>query len=69
MVKLQRHKAYTYKTESGEQIEHYKYLVNIPENRLNELGWSDGQELSIRVYNKSLVLEASKSNNAQVRKR
>ena len=68
MVKLQRHKAYTYKTESGEQIEHYKYLINIPENALSELGWNDGQELSFRITNKSLVLEP-RSNNVQTRKR
>jgi hypothetical protein len=69
MVKLQRQKAYTYKSNSGKEIEHYKYLVNIPENALSELGWNDGQELSFRITNKSLVLEPSKSNNVQTRKR
>jgi len=57
MVKLQRHKAYTYKADSGEKIEHYKHLVVIPEEVLQSLGWDAGIELVTDIKNGSLVLK------------
>ena len=57
MVKLQKHKAYTYKSETGKNIEHYKYLVNVPESALNELGWTEGQELNMSINQNSLTLK------------
>jgi hypothetical protein len=56
MVKLQRHKAYTYKTEGGEKKEHFKHLVVIPEEAIQNLDWREGQELSWTVANNKLVL-------------
>ena len=66
MIKLQRHKAYTYKTEKGEKIEHFKHLLIIPEEALQNLGWEGGQELSWFIADDKLILslnstEASKN--------
>lgn len=63
MVKLQKHKAYTYKSDSGEEIDHYKYVINIPESALGELGWSEGQELNFQINRHSLILEPSPKSN------
>ena len=64
MVKLQKHKAYVYQTESGETIEHYKHLVNIPEEAVEKLGWRQGMELEPVVEGASLVLKPTqKSDN------
>lgn len=59
MVKLQKHKAYTYKADNGKKIEHYKHLVVIPEDTIAELGWRNGVELSPVVKNNTLVLQPS----------
>ena len=59
MVKLQRHKAYTYKTERGERIEHFKHLVVIPEEAVHSLGWVEGEELESLVQGNKLVLKRS----------
>jgi hypothetical protein len=58
MVKLQKHRAYTYTTDSGKEIEHYKHTVVIPENTLRELGWKAGVELKVVTKGKSLVLKS-----------
>jgi len=65
MVKLQRHKAYTYKSDSGKAIEHYKYLINIPESALGKLGWNEGQELNFSIHDNVLTLEPSKPKTYQ----
>jgi len=72
VVKLQKHKAYTYKTEDGKKIDHFKHLVVIPEEMLAELGWQNGLELKTIVRRNSLVLqpssqitEGSKTSDAQ----
>jgi bifunctional DNA-binding transcriptional regulator/antitoxin component of YhaV-PrlF toxin-antitoxin module len=57
VVKLQKHKAYTYKAASGKKIEHFKYLVNVPESTLNKLGWNEGQELIVTIRHDSLILK------------
>ena len=58
MVKLQKHKAYTYTTDSGEEIEHYKHLVVLPESTVTELDWQAGQELELTVTKGELKLKA-----------
>jgi len=58
VVKLQKHKAYTYTTESGEDIEHYKHTVTIPDDVVRELGWQTGVELRPEVKDSALVLRA-----------
>jgi hypothetical protein len=61
MVKLQKHKAYTYETEKGKKIPHYKHLVVIPENVVSEVGWNEGAELRISVANNSIVITPKES--------
>lgn len=56
-MKLQRQKAYTYKAESGEEIDHYKHLVIIPEDMIETLGWRDGIDLTVAVEGEALVLK------------
>jgi hypothetical protein len=63
MVKLQRHKAYTYKTDSGETIEHYKHIINIPEDILTELGWTSGISLTAIPKGNSLILKPIRDHN------
>jgi len=60
MVKLQKHKAYTYKADSGEEIDHYKYLITIPESAITELEWKPGQEVDLTIQDKELILKPSK---------
>ena len=67
MVKLQKHKAYTYKADSGEQIDHYKFLITVPEVALNQLGWSEGQELSTIIKGQSLILKPKDANNVNAK--
>ncbi len=57
MVKLQKHKAYTYKTDAGEKIDHYKHIIIIPEEMVDALGWQNGVELQPIMRNNSLVLK------------
>jgi hypothetical protein len=57
MVKLQKHKAYTYEADNGERIEHYKHTVVIPENMIEKVGWKDGMELAVVPRNNSITLK------------
>ncbi len=59
MVKLQRVSAYKYKTKSGQTKEHYKYVINIPQDVIEELGWSDGEELKLLITRGTLSIKAS----------
>jgi len=56
MVKLQKHKAYTYKSESGKNIEHYKYIVTIPQSAISKAEWDEGQELNCTVNGNTVIL-------------
>jgi hypothetical protein len=49
-VKLQKQLAYNYK---GKQ--HFKHVIVIPEEALNELGWKGGQELDLTTKNGQLI--------------
>lgn len=69
MVKLQKHKAYTYRTESGEAIDHFKYVINVPEGALNKLGWNDGQELSLTISDNSLTLKPNNNGSSSAKKK
>ncbi len=50
LVKLQRRFAYKYKDK-----EHYKHVVTIPEETIQELGWKAGEELEISVTDTKLT--------------
>jgi hypothetical protein len=63
MVKLQRHKAYTYETDKGQKIEHYKHLVVIPEDKLHALGWNEGDDLDSVVKGNALVFKRKSEHN------
>lgn len=51
-VKLQKQLAYKYKGKK-----HYKHVIVVPENAMNELGWKGGQELELTVKDGRLVVE------------
>lgn len=51
MVKLQRRFAYKYKDK-----EHYKHIITIPEEQVEELGWKEGEELEISASSNKLIL-------------
>ncbi len=61
MVKLQKRFAYKYKDKEGNQREHYKHVVTIPEEALGELGWREGEELEPSVSNDKLIFTKKSS--------
>jgi formylmethanofuran dehydrogenase subunit D len=56
-VKLQKQLAYNYK---GKQ--HFKHVIVIPEEALNELGWKGGQQLELAVKDGQLFVTIKKGN-------
>lgn len=52
IVKLQKRFAYTYNDK-----DHFKYVVTIPEEIVNELGWKEKQELEPKVEDHKLVFK------------
>jgi len=56
MVTLQRRFAYRYKSRNGAK-DHYKYIITIPEEIVNELKWEEGDTLQPRVQDNTFVLE------------
>ena len=56
MVRLQKRFAYKYKDR-----DHYKHVVTIPEETVEQLGWKEGEELEQIIEKGSLVIrEANK---------
>ena len=53
-MKLQRHFAYTYKGKR-----HYKNVITIPDNIINQLDWNIGDEIETIVKGKALLLKAT----------
>lgn len=51
-AKLQKQLAYKYKGKK-----HYKHVVVIPDDAINELGWKGGQELELTVKDGKLLIE------------
>lgn len=64
-MKLQRQKAYVYRSEDGEEIEHYKHLVTIPDEAVETLGWKQGIELRPAIEGSKLILEPESSKTAK----
>lgn len=60
MVKLQKRFAYKYKTKNGETKTHYKYIVNIPQEFIDELNWNDGDELRLLSVGGILQLKSER---------
>jgi bifunctional DNA-binding transcriptional regulator/antitoxin component of YhaV-PrlF toxin-antitoxin module len=55
-AKLQKQLAYKYKDKH-----HYKHVIVIPDDAINELGWKGGQELEINVKNGQLIVAIEKN--------
>lgn len=51
-MKLQQHYAYKYKDRVN-----YKYVIVVPNDIIEKLGWSVGQELKMEVDGKKLVVK------------
>jgi len=56
-AKLQKQLAYKYKDKR-----HYKHVIVIPDEAINELGWKGGQELDLNVKDGRLIVEAKNEN-------
>ena len=60
MVKLQRRFAYRYKTKAGETRTHYKFVINLPHDIVEQLGWTDARDLKLLVARGTLTMQAAK---------
>ena len=49
MARLQRALAYKYKGKEGKTIPHYKNTINVPDELIDRLGWSKGEELDFEL--------------------
>lgn len=52
MVKLQKRFAYKYKGK-----DHYKYVVTIPTENIEKMGWGTGAELNWSYSDNTLILK------------
>ena len=52
MVKLQKRFAYKYKDK-----DHYKFVVTVPTEEIEKMGWDSGSDLTWSYSNNSLVLK------------
>ncbi len=52
LVKLQKRFAYKYKDK-----EHYKYVITLPADAVDQLGWKPDIELAVTIVNKNVVLK------------
>jgi bifunctional DNA-binding transcriptional regulator/antitoxin component of YhaV-PrlF toxin-antitoxin module len=67
MVTLQRRFAYRYKSKQGTK-EHYKYIMTIPEEIVEELEWKPGDDLQPLVRDHALVVESASTPSRSGRK-
>lgn len=51
-AKLQKQQAYKYKGKT-----HFKHVIVIPDEAINELGWQGGQELEINIKYGQLIID------------
>jgi hypothetical protein len=63
-MQLQRHFAYQYKSKN-ESKKHYKYVITIPEEIIEELMWEEGEPLQPRVENNTLVVQSRKASESR----
>jgi hypothetical protein len=64
VVKLQRRFAYRYKSKNGPKT-HYKYIMTIPEEVVDELKWKEGTELKPKAQDQKLIVEAAPTAQAK----
>ena len=55
-AKLQKQLAYKYKDKK-----HYKHVIIVPDEAINQLGWKGGQELEINVKTNQLIIKPRKN--------
>jgi len=55
LVRLQKRFAYRYKSKEGNK-DHYKYVITIPEEIIEELNWKEGTELEPKAQDQKLVV-------------
>ena len=60
MPKLLKNLAYSYRKRSGEDVQHYKYVVVIPEDARKKASWRDGEELEFEVNGDTIVMRPKK---------
>jgi hypothetical protein len=51
-AKLQKQQAYKYKGKP-----HFKHVIVVPDEAVNELGWQGGQELELTVESGALIIK------------
>jgi len=66
MVQLQRRFAYRYKSKNGTKS-HYKYVITIPQEIVDELMWEEGELLEPKTENGILIVEAARSDDSDKR--
>jgi hypothetical protein len=59
-VRLQKQKAYKYKDK-----QHFKHVIVVPEEAVNELNWQGVQELELNIKNGRLIAEAKTENEGK----
>ena len=55
MIKLQKRFAYKYKDKN-----HYKHIVTIPDEIIEQLGWKEGTEIEQTVKDNELIFRTQK---------
>ena len=55
-MKLQKQVAYKYKDKT-----HYKYVLIIPQEIVEKLGWQEGSELQLEAIDSKLVIKEQKN--------
>jgi bifunctional DNA-binding transcriptional regulator/antitoxin component of YhaV-PrlF toxin-antitoxin module len=55
-AKLQKQLAYEYKGKR-----HFKYVLVVPDDAIDKLGWKGGRDLEINVENGKLMVEIQKA--------
>ena len=59
-ARLQKQKAYKYKDK-----QHFKHVIVVPEEAVNELNWQGVQELDLNIKNGRLIVEAKNENEGK----
>ena len=62
MVKLQKRFAYKYKGKN-----HFKYVVTIPAENIEKMGWDSGKELNWSISENTLLLKAREESEEKER--
>jgi len=61
MVKLQQALSYKYTDKEGKIKQHYKNSLNIPDDVIEKLGWSKGEELDFEIEHNTLKVKPKRA--------